>query len=123
MVFSTNHIRGKRNIYDKNWNRYTKRNLINYSTLMTNITSPDSVRLSVYSFTLQRVSPWPYNKLSRNYVPTSTTHATVFNLQPCKLCKEERLSIKFAHPDWLIICKRKTLLGGKACHTVLIIIA
>lgn len=34
-----------------------------------------------------------------------TTHAMVFNLHMCKLCKEAWLLIKFAHPDWWIICK------------------
>ena len=47
-------------------------------------------------------------KTTCTYV-NSTNHTMVFNLQPCKLCKKARLSIKFAHHEWRIICKKKNL--------------
>ena len=36
-----------------------------------------------------------------------TIHATAFKLNPFELYKEAWLSIKFAHPDWRIIWKKK----------------
>ena len=52
-------------------------------------------KLFLFWITVQRALPWPPNKLSHltttcNYV-NLTTHATVFNLQPCELCKESWL--------------------------------
>ena len=52
-----------------------------------------------------------------------TNHATVFNLQPCELCKKARLSIKFAHHEWRIICKKKTFVrrprqGASRCKHI-----
>ena len=80
---------------------------------MTNVTWADSVRFSVCSFTviMKRAFPRPPNKLSRfkttcTYV-NSTSHATVFNLQPCELCKDARLSTKFSHTGRRIICNKK----------------
>ena len=65
--------------------------------------------------TMQHTLPWPANKLSHLTIAcknvNSTTHATEFQLQPFRLCKETWLSIKFAHPDWRMICKKRTLLG------------
>ena len=65
---------------------------------------------SPWGLTVQRALPLLQNKLSHvtttcKYV-NSTTHATVFNLQQYELSLEARLSIKFAHSDWRIICKK-----------------
>ena len=61
--------------------------------------------------TMQHTLPWPANKLSHLTIAcknvNSTTHATVLQLQPFRLCKETWLSIKFAHPDWRMICKKE----------------
>ena len=61
-----------------------------------NVTSSEAMILAVMiNITVQRALPWPPNKLSHlsimcKYV-NSTTHAMVFNLQLCELCK-------FTHP-------------------------
>ena len=79
------------------------------SVIMTNITLFDSVRFSVYLYSETSPSQGhPTNfHVSKLREHTSTSHATVFNLQPCEFCKEARLSTKFAHTGRRIICNKK----------------
>ena len=60
-----------------------------------------------------------YMKLPQLNNACNSIQLTTVRTQACLLPV-----IKFSCPNWHIICKKKTLLGGhgKACHTVAIII-
>ena len=70
-----------------------------------------ATKIQKWTYSATRLIPWPPNKFSHlkityKYV-NSKTHAMVINLQQCEFCKEASLSIKFTHPEWRTICKKK----------------
>ena len=96
-----------------NWSHNTKHNLINCSTVVTNITSTDSVTVSVCSVTVKGAFPRPPNKLptNENYVSIRQLHEPCNGVQliiATMRTLQER-AIKFARRQWEIICKKKNL--------------